>query len=192
MASWDTYIYKDGATATFTYGDGYVYPITYPPTNGSVETISDEDNYPALYAKTVVDKIFSDAGYNYTNDSFFNTDRFKRLIIPWTNQGLEVDETTAANYLFKAQQNAGVTGATYVQGDQLLFTNEISDPGKRATGGQWTAGRAAPPRDRGADAADPRPLGRRGGRDRPARPAWSGRGLSPGRWEHPGSPVRGR
>jgi len=129
MASWDTYIYKDGATATFAYGDGYVYPITYPPTNGSVETISDEDNYPALYAKTVIDKIFSDAGYNYTNDSFFNSDRFKRLIIPWTNQGLEIDESTAANYLFKAQQNAGVTGATYVQGDQLLFTNEISDPG---------------------------------------------------------------
>ena len=129
MASWDTYIYKDGATATFDYGDGYVYPITYPPLGGSVEVVSDEDNFPALYAKTVVDKIFADIGYSYTNDSFFNTDRFKRLIIPWTNQGLEIDETTASNYLFKAQQNAGVTGATYIQGDQLLFSNEISDPG---------------------------------------------------------------
>ncbi len=132
-ASWDTYIYKDTATAAFSYGEGYVYPIIYPPKQGSttssVERLSDEDNFPALYAKTVVDKIFSNAGYSYTNDSFFNSDRFKRLIIPWTNQGLEIDESTAANFLFVAQQNAGVTGATYTLADQLLFTNEVSDPG---------------------------------------------------------------
>jgi len=132
-ASWDTYIYKDAATSSFSYGEGYVYPIIYPPKQGSttssVERLSDEDNPPALYAKTVIDKIFSNAGYSYTNDSFFNSDRFKRLIIPWTNQGLEVDESTAANLLFVAQQNAGVTGATYTLTDQLLFTNEVSDPG---------------------------------------------------------------
>jgi hypothetical protein len=128
-ASWDTYIYKDSATASFSYGEGYVYPIVYPPKQGSVEILSDEDNPPALYAKTIIDKIFSNAGYSYTADSFFNTNRFKRLIIPWTNQGLEVDESTAANYLFVAKQNAGVTGATYTLADQLLFTSEISDPG---------------------------------------------------------------
>lgn len=127
MASWDTYIYKDGATATFDYGDGYVYPITYPPLGGSVEAISDEDNFPALYAKTVIDKIFANSGYSYTTDSFFNTDRFKRLIIPYTNRGLEIDELTAAPQLFKANQS--FPPATYTLGDQLLFSNEISDPG---------------------------------------------------------------
>ncbi len=91
--------------------------------------ISDEDNYPALYAKTVIDKIFANSGYSYTADSFFNTDRFKRLIIPWPNQGLEMDEATLLNYLFQAQQNAGGGGATYTLGNQLLFGNEISDPG---------------------------------------------------------------
>ena len=129
MASWDTYIYKDGATATFAYGDGYVYPQTYPSKSGSMNLISDEDNYPALYAKSVIDKIFANSGYSYTADSFFNTDRFKRLIIPWPNQGLEMDEATLLNYLFQAQQNAGGGGATYTLGNQLLFGNEISDPG---------------------------------------------------------------
>ena len=141
-ASWDTYIYKDAATASFSYGEGYVYPIVYPPKQGSttssVETLSDEDNYPALYAKTIIDKIFSNAGYFYTSDSFFNTDRFKRLIVPWTNQGLEIDEATAANYLFSAQQNAGVTGATIALGGQFLFTNEISDPGNDYSTGTST------------------------------------------------------
>ena len=133
MASWDTYIYKDGATATFDYGDGYVYPITYPPTQGSVEVISDEDNFPALYAKSVIDKIFTDAGYTYTDDSFFNTDRFKRLILPWPNRGLQVDEDTIANQLFKATQTN--PSATYTLGDQLLFTTEVFD-----TGGNYATG----------------------------------------------------
>jgi hypothetical protein len=124
-ASWDTYIYQDGATATFEYGKGYMYPIIYP--QSSLEILSDEDNFPALYAKTIVDKIFSEVGYTYTNDSFFESDRFKRLIVPWTNRGLEIDETTAANYLFKAAQTDPNT--TYSLDDQLLFSTEISDPG---------------------------------------------------------------
>lgn len=36
---------------------------------------------PALYVKEYIDKIFAKAGFRY-NSSFFNTDRFKGLIIP--------------------------------------------------------------------------------------------------------------
>jgi hypothetical protein len=42
---------------------------------------------PALYAKEYIDKMFAEAGYSYTCD-LFNTDRFKKLIVPHNTKTL--------------------------------------------------------------------------------------------------------
>jgi hypothetical protein len=70
-------------------GSGYYYPlIDY----GDVSTTKDDFHVstfrPALYAKEFIEKIFE--GTTYTlNCDFFNTDFFKKLIIPNNSQGIQ-------------------------------------------------------------------------------------------------------
>lgn len=69
-------------------GSGYYYPlIDY----GEVSTNKIDFQYkafrPALYVKEYIDKIFSMAGYTYEAD-IFNTDYFKRLVIPHNQKEL--------------------------------------------------------------------------------------------------------
>jgi hypothetical protein len=70
-------------------GSGYYYPlIDY----GDVSTNKDDFHVstfrPALYAKEYIEKIFE--GTTYTlNCDFFNTDFFKKLIIPNNSQGIQ-------------------------------------------------------------------------------------------------------
>jgi hypothetical protein len=70
-------------------GSGYYYPlIDY----GDVSTGKDDFHVstfrPALYAKEYIEKIFE--GTTYTlNCDFFNTDFFKKLIIPNNSQGIQ-------------------------------------------------------------------------------------------------------
>lgn len=76
-ASWDA-----------TRGQGYYYPlIDY----GNVSTNKIDFQYtafrPAIYIKEYIDKIFANIDYTYECD-FFNTDYFKRLIIPHNQKQL--------------------------------------------------------------------------------------------------------
>ena len=117
--SWDTSIIKNATSQAFAYGEGYLYALI-DKGYSSVRNINRFDvpsMTPCLYAKTIVDKIFSNAGYSYTNDSFFNNDRFKRLVIPPPN-GLLVDSTILEQRRFKA----GRTSTQVVQlGDTFIF-----------------------------------------------------------------------
>ena len=70
-------------------GLGYYYPlIDY----GNVSTNKDDFNVkafrPALYAKEYIKKIFEGTSYTLNCD-FFNTDFFKKLIIPNNSQGIQ-------------------------------------------------------------------------------------------------------
>jgi hypothetical protein len=87
--SWDTQVQKNGgnysnfdASGNPT-GEGYVYALI---DDGSYVNYYGDTNasqfYPALYKKQIVDKIFEAAGYSYTSDSWFDTARFKRDIVP--------------------------------------------------------------------------------------------------------------
>jgi hypothetical protein len=81
--SWDNQIYIDGVQEAFEYGRGYVWTQVLPKRtilNTDINEWKADDHTPALYAKTIVDKIFATKGYKYTDDSFFTSDRFKRLI----------------------------------------------------------------------------------------------------------------
>ena len=131
--SWDTSIVKNGSSQAFAYGEGYVYAQMlnkYGSQNTNTNQWRVDDHVPCLYAKTIVDKIMSNIGYEYTSDSFFTTSRFKRLIIPYTNFGFSIDESAVQSRLFQAQ--LGST-ATYTLGQTLAFSND-------STGGNFDNG----------------------------------------------------
>ena len=124
--SWDTSIIKNASSQPFAYGEGYVYAqmlSKYGSQNNNTSQWRVDDHVPSLYAKTIVDKIFASTPYTYTADSFFNTDRFKRLVIPYNNFGFEADETALTSRLFQAQ--IGST-ATYSVGNTIAFSNDSS------------------------------------------------------------------
>jgi hypothetical protein len=129
--SWNYIIRKNGFWYDATgFGEGYVYPfINYAnSSNAGTETLV-YDMYPAIYVKTIMDKLFEYTNYTYTS-TFFNTDYFKSLIIPFTNDKLQysdeelkkltnvvgVDATQPEynpilkNSLSAYNSNAGVTG----------------------------------------------------------------------------------
>ena len=130
--SWDTSIYKNGSPQAFAYGEGYMYAMIdkgYSNTQ-NITQFEVSSMTPCLYAKTIVDKIFVNAGYSYTNDSFFNNTRFKRLVIPPPN-GLTVSATAIAGRQFKASRTT--TNQTLTDGTRLLFQND-------STGGNFDNG----------------------------------------------------
>jgi hypothetical protein len=113
--SWDNQIYIDGVQEAFEYGRGYVWTQVLPKRtilNTDINEWKADDHTPALYAKTIVDKIFDTKGYKYTDDSFFTSDRFKRLIIPFANNGLSDEASAVTQRLFQAE----TTGTTFTSG----------------------------------------------------------------------------
>lgn len=71
-----------------TKGQGYVYPmIDYGNIDDKMRNTWDtKDFYPAIYVKEYIDRMFSQSGYTY-DSAFFDSNRFKSLIIPY-NKGL--------------------------------------------------------------------------------------------------------
>jgi len=67
-------------------GVGYTYPLiangqnALTSSNGSIKFNAFDLN-PAIYAKTLIDKMFEFAGYTYTSN-FFNSEYFRSLVIP--------------------------------------------------------------------------------------------------------------
>jgi hypothetical protein len=96
-----------------TKGTGYVYPlIDYGWTDGSYYNV--EHFRPALYVKEYVDRMFTYAGFTYTS-TFFNTDFFKTLIIPFNGLlSLPSSEVTART--FKVNNSASVDMSTPTTG----------------------------------------------------------------------------
>lgn len=140
--SWSNQIYKNGSPQAFAYGDGYMYAMIDKghPTNIAIWDASQFT--PSLYAKTVVDKIFTNAGFTYTNDSFFNTDRFKRLVIP-APSSLTANAATLESRRFKASR---VTTAQSLDLNSILIFQNDSTSGNYDNGnnynnttGQYTA-----------------------------------------------------
>jgi hypothetical protein len=131
--SWDTSIVKNGSSQAFALGEGYVYAqmlSKYGTQNNNTSQWRVDDHVPSLYAKTVLDKILANTGYQYTSDSFFNTERFKRLVIPYNNFGFEADETALTTRLFQAQVSGIISIPTNYK---IPFNND-------STGGNFDNG----------------------------------------------------
>lgn len=88
-------------------GTGYVYPmIDYGLTNGLTYDVV--NFFPAIYVKQYIDKIFNYAGYSYTS-TFFNSDFFKHLIIPYSGSGLSYGSFDITPRLFSIGSTGGQT-----------------------------------------------------------------------------------
>ena len=87
-----------GSWANENAGAGYYYPLIDYGTYG--DTVKHSWKYgtfrPALFVKEYLEKIFSTNGYTYECD-LFNTDRFKRLIIPHNQKRLVSASTSQLN-----------------------------------------------------------------------------------------------
>ena len=137
LNSWDTSIKVNNVDTAFEYGKGYVYSQILPKKatqNNNIRYWRVDDHVPCLYAKTIVDKIFDGVGYKYTDDSFFNSDRFKRLIIPYTNTGFEISEDQQTDRLYQAQLTSNITL------NFTLTTNDVFPANNDSTGGNFDNG----------------------------------------------------
>ena len=116
--SWNYQIKKNGLDFNATgLGEGYVYPFI---NHGNSQTIGSVsylyDMYPAVYVKTVMDKLFDFAGYSYTS-SFFNSPYFKSLILPFTSDKLQ----------YSPEELSGLTTTVGVLGTNPEPSNPVSN-----------------------------------------------------------------
>jgi hypothetical protein len=109
-------------------GEGYVYPLIDRGFKPSEIYYYYDQTYPAVYVKTLVDKIFSEAGYRYSS-TFFDSDRFKRLIIPFTGAKFKMSEAEVQDRLFELAFNSDSAYITNPSGGftKVLFPNTIKD-----------------------------------------------------------------
>lgn len=137
--SWDTSIVKNGSSGYVNFsggapiGEGYVYGWVDNGQYADYRTLYTDNMTPYLYAKTVVDAIFSGTGYSYSSGSFFNTAQFKRLVVPCPTKAPILSEQNILDRQFQAKFSGSVTfGNTSTQ---MLFPTEILDPSN-----QWNTG----------------------------------------------------
>lgn len=128
--SWDTSIIKNSSgfvnfSGGAPIGEGYVYGWIDNGTYPDYRKLYTDDMTPYLYAKTVVDKIFSGAGYTYTSGSYFNTQQFRRLAIPCPTQYPFLSQQQVQDRQFEAKSSGNVTLSN---NQQILFPVEITDP----------------------------------------------------------------
>lgn len=102
VASWDN-----------TPGSGVYYPLIDYGTYSAGKHDWDIRTFrPALYVKEFIDKMFAACGYRYTS-TLFNTDAFKRLVIPYnkkifqgfTNEEFSASRTDNSNWLDQASSS---------------------------------------------------------------------------------------
>lgn len=135
--SWATSIIKNGS-AYFNFsggnptGEGYVYPLAdYGYNNGL--TYKPVQLFPAIYAKTYIDKIFDFAGFTYTSN-FFSSNFFKRLIIPFNKSktsSTQAQINSRKFYVTNPRAHLSITtpsSAFYEAVEKIRFDNETVSP----------------------------------------------------------------
>ena len=131
--SWATSIIKNNATyvnfnvSGVPNGEGYVYPLidrgnsvgfgelTYP-----VSAM-----YPSVYVKQVVDSIFNEAGYRYES-SFFNSERFKRLVVPFSGGEFRMSEAEVEDRTFDVSISTPYSFAQTAFTPQLVLWDTLN------------------------------------------------------------------
>jgi hypothetical protein len=112
-----------------TLGEGYVYPmIDYGlTTNYNVWSIT--SFRPAIFVKDIIDRLFAAAGWSYSS-SFFNSTRFKSLIVPFSAENLFIDNDEIYDRSFLVGRNTTVltqTLKTYYDvlgADPIVFNDD--------------------------------------------------------------------
>ena len=140
--SWDTSYALNGGTASFAYGSGYVHLLADKGYKSSRRIWALEEVTPAIFAKEIVDAIFSDSGYSYSTDSFFNDVTFKRLVVPVPGDGLRMSD---AQRVLKSCFAGRTTTQSVTYGTNFVATDDstgdFDDPSNayNTTTGVFTA-----------------------------------------------------
>lgn len=95
-----------------TYASGFVYPLIDYGFSFNQRDYTIEQIYPAVFLKTVVDKIFSEAGYSYSSN-FLNSDFFKSMIIPFNGGSFSLNEDAVNDRTGQYDVSANTTISTY-------------------------------------------------------------------------------
>jgi hypothetical protein len=119
VTSWSNIIQVNGSPTTGGQGIGYLYGLVNNGQLNSYNNVTLNFYKPFLYAKTVIDKILANAGFEYTAGSFFNDATFKSLIM-----SSDVGTPPTVPYLFNA--SASVDTSVLI-GAVLPFDTE-TDP----------------------------------------------------------------
>jgi hypothetical protein len=141
----NTSIIINGVTAGFQYGRGYVYPlIDYGFDNNAQQTYNVDQLYPAIYVKTILDKILSTHGYRYEStiqsNTFLNSTEFKRLIIPASGVPKLTSEQIIDKTFVVDRTSDNNLGAATTNISKLIFnrTKQDTDPaGVAANHSSW-------------------------------------------------------
>lgn len=129
--SWDTSIVKNGSSGYVNFsggapiGDGYLYAWMDDGTYADYRNLNTDDMTICIYAKTIVDKIFSGAGYSYTSGSFFNSNLFKRMVVPCPTRYPILGVEDVAERTIDVKRT---TDATVTAGSNIIFNTESTDP----------------------------------------------------------------
>lgn len=112
ITSWDYNVSKWGTiTSVGGPGDGYVYPYIVNGNSDDIwRTAYIYDLFPAIYVKTIIDKMFEFVDYTYTSE-FFESEYFKKLILPFNSDKLQLSEEEFNNRTVAV----GISGGPYLQ-----------------------------------------------------------------------------
>jgi hypothetical protein len=145
----DGFIIKNGVKQPFMLGEGYVYPfINKGQTSMNLGT-STLDWTPAMYVRTIMRKIFDKYGWKWRS-RFFDSETFKKLIIPYGKEKITDDffaslsKTEKTQVLSQFIANVGTptspgiqlgpnmvpTLARKINNNLIKFTNDTIEPGK--------------------------------------------------------------
>ena len=117
LSEYDHLYTKENVENSWSGETGYFYPfINYDDKKWGWEDIVNSGEtyifFPSFHVKTIVDKIFQTYGYEY-DSTFFNSDLFKSLVIPYTNSTGEQQTE-----MVSAKHNIGL----------YFFLDEVPDP----------------------------------------------------------------
>ena len=117
--SWDTSIQRNGLDIPFLKGRGYVYPLIWRGQQD--ENLKVEDFLPAVYIKTIWDKIFENTGKKYKSD-FLNSDKFKSLILPYPNRNFLLSDEEKLSRVFNAEIDSSDFNDLGISGYKKFYT----------------------------------------------------------------------
>lgn len=139
--SWATSYIRTGTPQTFAYGDGYTYPLIDQGGNTLSKKFLIEDLYPALALREIMVKLFAEAGYTWSSDSFFEDTIFKHLYLPYPGGGMSLTEADLIAREWKATRittNQTIAyGATLIMQDDSTGSNFDSAAAYNNATGEW-------------------------------------------------------
>ncbi len=141
QASWNNYIYKNGVTVPFNKGDGYVYPMVDYALNNNQDWKT-EHFFPAVYYKTIINEIITQAGFKY-DGTIFNDNDFKSLVVNYGSGNLKISNAQINNRTFRAEKNVN-TQYLYLSSNtpslppypNIAFSDDSTPPNNDA-GNNW-------------------------------------------------------